>query len=237
MGFRRRLGRCRPKVLLRIDNEEWLIKFRSNDDPQDIGALEYAYHLMALEAGLQVPEAKLFPSRKGLGFFGVKRFDRKENKRVHMHTMGGLLHVDLDYATIMKATLYLTRDIRECEHQFRNAIFNVLSHNRDDHAKNFSFLMDEQGTWSVSPAYDLTFSSGPAGEHATLVMGEGKYPMKNHLLKLAAVGNIKQDKALEIIDHVAGAVQKWVTFAKNANVSTAQTKHIQKTLSGIYTDL
>jgi serine/threonine-protein kinase HipA len=86
--------------------------------------------------------------------------------------MAGLLHADhrepsLDYETVMKATLYLTRDVRQCESQFRNAVFNVFSHNRDDHAKNFSFLMEAQGVWSVSPAYDLTFSSGPAGEHST----------------------------------------------------------------------
>ena len=175
---------ARPKVLLYVDSAEWLIKFRSHLDPQDISAIEYAYHLMAVDAGLIVPEAKLFPSKKGLGFFGVKRFDRNGNNRIHMHSIAGLLHADhrepcLDYESIMKATLYLTKDIRQCEIQFRNAVFNVFSHNRDDHSKNFSFLMDEGGNWAVSPAYDLTFSSGPAGEHSTMIMGEGKNPTKN----------------------------------------------------------
>jgi serine/threonine-protein kinase HipA len=198
---------ARPKVLLNIEGMDWLIKFRSQLDPKDISAIEYAYHLMAIDAGLIVPEAKLFPSRKGLGFFGVKRFDRNSDNRIHMHTIAGLLHADhrepsLDYESIMKATLYLTKDIRQCEIQFRNAVFNVLSHNRDDHSKNFSFLMDETGNWTVSPAYDLTFSSGPAGEHSTMIMGEGKNPTKNHLLKLAGTVGIKQDKALEVIDQV-----------------------------------
>ncbi|MDF3047876.1 MAG: HipA protein [Candidatus Midichloriaceae bacterium] len=229
---------ARPKALLRIDNVDWLIKFRASFDSKDIGSIEYAYHFMAKEAGLHVPEAKLFPSRKGLGFFGVKRFDRKDNKKVHMHTVAGLLHADhrepsLDYETIMKATLYLTRDVRECEVQFRNAVFNVLSHNRDDHSKNFSFLMDANGTWSVSPAYDLTFSSGPAGEHSTMIMGEGKNPTKGHLLKLASVGNIKQDKALEIIDQVRSATQKWHEFAAKAGVSKLQTKNIGEVLNAI----
>jgi serine/threonine-protein kinase HipA len=229
---------ARPKVLLCIENRDWLIKFRSSLDPKDIGCIEYAYHLMAVEAGLHVPEARLFPSRKGSGFFGVARFDRQEEKCTHMHTIAGLLHADhrapsLDYESILKATLFLTRDIRECEKQFRNAVFNVLSHNRDDHSKNFSFLMDGQGTWRVSPAYDLTFSSGPSGEHSTLVMGEGKNPTQAHLLKLANVADIKKDTALTIIDQVCAAVCKWKIFAEKAGVSKLQTKHIGEALERI----
>jgi serine/threonine-protein kinase HipA len=226
---------ARPKVLLNIEGMDWLIKFRSQLDPKDISAIEYAYHLMAIDAGLIVPEAKLFPSRKGLGFFGVKRFDRNGDSRIHMHTIAGLLHADhrepsLDYESIMKATLYLTKDIRQCEIQFRNAVFNVLSHNRDDHSKNFSFLMDAQGNWTVSPAYDLTFSSGPSGEHSTMIMGEGKSPTKAHLLKLAGTCNIKQDKVLEIIHQVLSATEKWDTFASAVGVSKLQIKNIGEAL-------
>ena len=229
---------ARPKVLLHIDGADWLIKFRSQLDPKDISAIEYAYHLMAIDAGLIVPEARLFPSRKGMGFFGVKRFDRNGDNRIHMHTIAGLLHADhrepsLDYESIMKATLYLIKDIRQCEIQFRNAVFNVLSHNRDDHSKNFSFLMDQQGNWTVSPAYDLTFSSGPAGEHSTMIMGEGKSPTKAHLLKLAGTVGIKQDKALEIIHQVLSATQKWDTFATEVGVSKLQTKNIGEALRTI----
>ena len=229
---------ARPKVLLHIDNEDWLIKFRSSLDPKDISAIEYAYHLMALDAGLIVPKAKLFPSKNGLGFFGVKRFDRNGDDRIHMHTIAGLLHADhrepsLDYKSIMKATLYLTQDIRPCEIQFRNAVFNILSHNRDDHSKNFSFLMDANGTWTVSPAYDLTFSSGPSGEHSTMIMGEGKNPTKDHLLKLAAIGDIGKERALEIIHQVLNATQKWDKFARDVGVSTLQTKNIEKALTMI----
>ncbi len=98
----------------------------------------------AKETGLIVPKAKLFASRKGLGFFGVKRFDRSRDEGIHMHTIAVLLHANhpepsLDYESIMKATLYLTKDIGQCEIQFRNAVFNVLSHNSDDHSKDFSF--------------------------------------------------------------------------------------------------
>jgi serine/threonine-protein kinase HipA len=133
----------------------------------------------------------------------------------------------------MKATLYLTKDVRQCEIQFRNAVFNVLSHNRDDHSKNFSFLMDAQGNWIVSPAYDLTFSSGPAGEHSTIIMGEGKNPTKEHLLKLADTCNIKQAKALEIIHQVLAATGKWNLFASEVGVSKLQTKNIGEALNAI----
>jgi len=226
---------ARPKVLLHIDEDDWMIKFRSSIDPVDISGIEYAYHLMALDAGLDVPYAKLFSSRRGGGYFGVKRFDRIKGQPVHMHTISGLLHADhrapcLDYETIMKATLFLTRDVRECKKQFRLAVFNVLSHNRDDHAKNFSFLMNEKGVWVVSPAYDLTFSSGPSGEHCTMVMGEGKRPKLQHLLDLAEVGGIKKREALEMIDEVRSATSKWDSFADRAGVGDVSKKMIQSAI-------
>lgn len=229
---------ARPKALLKIDNDDWLIKFRSSFDPEDIGAIEYAYHLMAVDAGLNVPVARLFASKNGHGFFGVQRFDRKNEQQIHIHTISGLLHSDhrepsLDYEIIMKATLHLTRDIKQCEAQFRNAVFNVLSHNRDDHSKNFSFLMDAHGTWVVSPAYDLTFSFGPCGEHSTMVMGEGKNPTQNHLLRLAEIANINRNTALEIIEQTLEATNKWKIFAHNSGVSYAQMNNIDQHLKKI----
>ncbi|MEM1244621.1 MAG: type II toxin-antitoxin system HipA family toxin [Pseudomonadota bacterium] len=223
---------ARPKIMLRVENEDWIIKFRSSLDPKDIGNIEYAYHLMAVDAKLDVPKAKLFSSKKNKGYFGVKRFDRIKTRPIHMHTVSGLLHADhrlpsLDYEMIIKTTLFLTHDIRECKKQFRIAVFNILSHNRDDHAKNFSFLMDSKGNWSVSPAYDLTFSSGPNGEHCTMIMGEGKNPTIKHLLQLADVADIKKNQAIEIIDEVRSAVSKWALFADEANVTSASRKMIQ----------
>lgn len=226
---------ARPKALLNIDQKEWIVKFRSMIDPKDIGPIEWAYHLMAKKAGLRLPEAKLFPSKKGGVFFGSVRFDRGKNKKIHMHTMSGLLHADhrypsLDYDSILKATAHLTKDIREIEIQFRAIAFNILSHNRDDHAKNFSFLMDDEGFWTVSPAYDLTFSSGPAGEHCTMILGEGKTPTITHLLKLAKKHNINFTTAKNIIDEVQEAISCWKTIAKNANVGSSSLTMIEKTL-------
>lgn len=241
---------ARPKILVNIANNtlalgehsskanHWLIKFRSSLDPKDIGPIEYAYHLMAKAARLDVPEAKLFPSQKGPGYYGVKRFDRKDGKYLHMHTMSGLLHIDhripsLDYKDIMKATLWLTNDINEGEKQFRNAIFNVLSHNRDDHAKNFSFLFDANDRWRVSPAYDLTFSSGPAGEHCSIIMGEGKNPTLTHFLQLAEISGISQSKAKLMIEEIKSAVSNWSDFAKHAGVSKVSRDRIQVALDKV----
>ncbi len=232
---------ARPKILIQQDQENWIIKFRSSGDPKSIGPIEYAYHLMAIESGLNVPKAKLFPAKKGPGYFGVQRFDLVNGQRFHMHTMSGLLHVDyrvpsLDYEQILRATFWLTKDVRESEKQFRVAVFNILSHNRDDHAKNFSFLMNEESVWSVSPSYDLTFSAGPYGEHCSTVMGEGKRPQKNHLLKLAEIAGIKKPKALEIMDEVRAAVSQWEKFADKAGVLLSSQKMIKTALTRIEGD-
>ena len=244
---------ARPKILVSISSDEkleitksdpktshdnWIIKFRSSTDPKDIGCIEYAYHLMAKAAGLDVPEAKLFKSKKCDGYFGVKRFDRQKSSFVHMHTISGLLHADhrvptLDYKILLKATLHLTKDAQECEKQFRQMVFNIFSHNRDDHAKNFSFLMDKDGKWKVSPAYDLTFSSGPVGQHCTTILGEGKNPTIEHILKIAEMVSIKPKRSKEIVGEVKDSVSKWEKFADKALVSGKSKKTILGALNKI----
>lgn len=229
---------ARPKIFLSEKGVDWIVKFPSSLDPKDIAHIEYAYHLMALKAKLNVPKAKLFHSKKGKSFFGVKRFDREGAKAFHMQTACALIHADyripsLDYEALLKMTLYLTKDYHERETQFRNVVFNVLAHNRDDHAKNFSFCMDLEGGWSVSPAYDLTFSSGPSGEHATTVMGEGKNPTQKNLLQLAEIAHIDSERALKIIKEVALATEKWEEFASKALVGATSKKLISSTLSRV----
>lgn len=223
----------RPKIIIsRGDGIEWLVKFGVRTDPKDIGPIEYAYHLMAMSAGLEMSPADLLPSRKGAGYFATQLFDRSGSYRTHMHTVSGLLHADhripsLDYGTIMKLTVLLTKDVRQCQAQFKAAVFNVLAHNRDDHGKNFSFLMDWDGAWRVSPAYDLTFSSGPFGEHCTTIMGEGRKPTFAHLLKLAEVGGIHQLDALKIIRDIQSVISKWPHFAEKAGVGKHSASRIQ----------
>lgn len=212
--------------------EHWIVKFASSADSIDIGAIEYAYSLMAKAVGIEMPETHLFEG-KGRGYFGAKRFDRIQNQKIHMHSACGLLNADyrlpsLDYETLMRATLKLCRDVQEVQKIFRLAVFNVFAHNRDDHSKNFAFLMDKKGTWRVAPAYDLTFSYGPGNEHSTMVMGEGKEPESKHLLALAKHFDIPQ--GAEIIEEVKAIVQTWPTFAEEAGVSSQSLKLIQKSL-------
>ena len=223
--------------VLPADYQPWLVKFPNVNDGIDSGAIEYVYALMALDAGLDRPLVHLFPAQKGAGYFAVKRFDRQGNKRLHMHTACGLLHSDfrtpsLDYDDLMALTMTLTKDVREVEKMYRLAAFNVFSHNRDDHGKNFSFLMNESGEWKVSPAYDLTFSSGPQGEQSTMVMGEGKNPTVDALIKLGLEAKLPKQKIHDIIDQTKTALGQWQHLAKKYDVSKANIKLIDKKISG-----
>jgi len=205
-------GGARPKVLLKINNEDWLIKFRAAQDPKNIGKIEFNYMTAAKTAGLIVPEIKLFEGK----YFGVKRFDRKPGEeKVFMISASGLLDTShrfptLDYNSLMSLTLELTRDFREAEKMFRLMCFNVFSHNRDDHSKNFSFLR-ENNRWMVSPVYDLVYSEGMNGEHATAINGEGKNPTAEHIIAVAKKAGLDIRKAKTIMEEVAAAL----TFSLN----------------------
>jgi len=243
---------ARPKVMVGVDSsfkhliygvdgipddfQYWLIKFRSLTDPIDAGAIEYAYSKMAKAAGVDVMPCHLFPEPRGRGFFGVQRFDRGGSQRFHVQSACALLHADhrlpsLDYQDLLKATLLLTKDIHEVEKMFRIAVFNLFAHNRDDHSKNFSFLMNHDGQWKVAPAYDLTFSFGPSGEHCTTVMKEGRSPTVSHLYDLANVCGLSKGQSIQITDEVRQAVQCWKAFAGDAGVSQSMIKRIGKFLS------
>ena len=165
----------------------------------------------AKAAGLIVPETRLFNGK----YFGVKRFDRKPEK-VFMISASVLLNAchrvpTLDYNNLIQATLELTRDFREAEKMFRLMCFNVFSHNRDDHAKNFSFL-HEDGQWQVSPVYDLVYADGMGGEHATSIDGEGRNPRETNILSVANKSGINKRKAEEIMEEVRVAVESWNLF-------------------------
>jgi serine/threonine-protein kinase HipA len=116
--------------------------------------------------------------------------------------------------------------MQEVEKMFRLATFNVLAKNRDDHAKNFAFLMDANGGWRASPAYDLTYSRGPGGEQSTMVMGEGKTPGRPHLLQLADKFGITKTNSAVILEQVAEAVGNWKSVAREAGVSKVSIKAI-----------
>ncbi len=231
---------ARPKAMISVDEaraeirageaaleegfEPWLVKFPNTADGVDAGAVEYVYALMAKEAGVEMAETHLFQAKEGPGYFASKRFDRLGAKRIHVHTASGLLHADhrtptFDYEDLIALSQMLTRDIRESEKLFRLAVFNVLSHNRDDHSKNFTFLMDENGVWRFAPAYDLTFASGPGGEQSTMIMGEGRNPGANELVRLAEAASIEKKEAEEIIEKTRSVLSGWRSLAKNHGVS------------------
>ncbi|MCL2443869.1 MAG: type II toxin-antitoxin system HipA family toxin [Treponema sp.] len=200
-------GGARPKVLIKIDDADWIVKFRAGMDPKNIGKIEFNYMTAAKAAGLIVPEIKLFEGK----YFGVKRFDRKQNgEKVFMLSASGLLDTShrfptLDYNSLIALTLELTCDFREVEKMFRLMCFNVFSHNRDDHSKNFSFLYDNN-KWLVSPVYDLVYSDGMGGEHATTIDGEGRNPTVKHIMAVAEKTGLDLRKANKIINEVKSAV-------------------------------
>ena len=201
-------GGARPKILTSIDNEDWIIKFPSSSDSKNIGEKEYQYSLCAKDCGINMTETRLFPSKICSGYFGIKRFDRKNGKKVHMVSASGLLETshrfpNLDYNTLMKLTLELTRNYQDIEQLFRLMCFNVFAHNRDDHSKNFSFLFDDtKKEWHLSPAYDLTYSFSFNGEHATTINGEGKNPTLDDILAVAKNIGIKEKFAKGIASDI-----------------------------------
>lgn len=205
-------GGARPKILTKIKGEDWIIKFPSSYDPSDIGEKEYKYSLIAKECGIIMPETKLFSSKICSGYFGVKRFDREKNKKIHMVSVSGLLEIshrlpNLDYNILMKLTYELTKNYKDIEQLYRLMCFNVFAHNRDDHSKNFSFIYDDiSKEWHLSPAYDLTYSDSINGEHATTINGEGKNPTLDDILSVAKMIGLKEtfakDIALSIKDKI-----------------------------------
>lgn len=229
---------ARPKVLVHLQGDRmvsgereapagfdpWIIKFFSGREHADTGRIEYAYSLMARAAGIAMSETRLFSCGDGQCWFGIRRFDREAGKRIHMHTLGGLIDADfrtpsLDYTDVLKVTQALTRHAADVERTFALMVFNVLAHNRDDHSKNFSFLMDGQGEWRLAPAYDLTCSAGINGEHTTSVAGEGRDPTKAHMLKVGETVGIKPDRMHRIIDRVQESIERWPKWCDQAGFS------------------
>jgi serine/threonine-protein kinase HipA len=230
---------ARPKVLIQIaPNDDvhfgareilpgftaWLVKFPAPGDDRHAGPLEHAYCLMARAAGIEVPRTQLLcRTRRHPGYFASERFDRAGARRIHAHTLGGLLHLPhgyaaLDYVDVLVTTRRLTRDERSVVEMFRRACFNVLAHNRDDHTRNFAFLMEPTGEWRPSPAYDLTVTGGPGGEHTILVAGEGRAPGLAHLMTVADRAGIKRRTASRALDEVRAAIARFASFADQAGV-------------------
>ena len=211
-------GGARPKTLMDIDDEGWIIKFFAREDRDNLGRQEYEYALCAGKCGIEMEETRLFKSDICDGYFGSKRFDRiRENgvaHKRHMITASALLETshrvpNLDYDLLMKLTLKMTNDMSECEKLYKRMCFNVFAHNRDDHSKNFTYMyIDEESRWELSPAYDLTYSNSIGGEHATTVNGEGVNPTIDDILSVADRIGINRRKAKSIALNIREIVQE-----------------------------
>ncbi len=210
----------RPKVAVEIDAKAnriskagsncgtpLLVKFPAQNENKEACAIEALYCRLARISGLRVPEFYYFDLSKRASAFGTVRFDRAGNMRVPMHTAAGAAHVDFripqfDYTALLRLTRLMTNDLREVHRAFENCVFNVVFNNRDDHSKNFSFLMDKDGQWTLSPAYDLTFSAGPHGEHQMDICGEARAPGFRELMELASKTGIKPKVAEQTIERI-----------------------------------
>ncbi|MGL1886268.1 MAG: type II toxin-antitoxin system HipA family toxin [Reichenbachiella sp.] len=213
--------------------EHWIIKFAADVDAEDIANIELAYYKMALDSGIEMSECSVFNSDTGKSYFGTKRFDRVGNDKLHMLSAAGLLHDDyehstLDYGNLIFQAKKLINNARAGEQMFRRAVFNVLAHNRDDHSKNFAFLMDAKGVWSLAPAYDLTFSSSSQGYHSTACARNYIDPGRKELLELADALSIS--KAKVIVDEIKSIIDGWRAFAELSGVSETSLKTIETSL-------
>ncbi len=224
----------------------WLIKFdgisgnrdKELADPQGYGQVEYAYYLMALEAGIHMSECRLH-QEGGRSHFMTKRFDRSDSgQKLHMQSLGAMMHFDFnqagaysyEQALMVIAQLGLNRQARE--QQFKRAVFNVLARNQDDHVKNIAYLMGKAGQWQLAPAYDMVYSFNPSGawtgQHQMSINGKRDNFLLDDLLALGSVADIKAKQAKVIIAEVANAVAQWRSFAEHAGVNRQTAESIQK---------
>ena len=200
-------GGCRPKCLWSDAQGAWLVKFRHTYDPQNMGQMEYHYNEIARACGITVPDFKLMQGN----YFASKRFDLEAGRRQHIATAGALLNESiynpkLDYKTLLHLTGFLTQDPEQVEEMFRRMVFNVLTDNKDDHAKNFSFICRE-GVWSLTPAYDLTLcKEGYNGERATSVNNNGN-PTIEDMLFVGENIRIPRKRGMEIIHFISACCQ------------------------------
>ncbi|MCD6185578.1 MAG: type II toxin-antitoxin system HipA family toxin [Deltaproteobacteria bacterium] len=238
---------ARPKVLVGVNKdkiisgeddlpenyEHWIVKFNSKNDFQDSGLVEYAYSLMAQNAGIMMSETRLFNTTSGDHFFGIKRFDRKNNQRFHVHTFGNLIHSNFRlpecaYETFLKVVLDLTKKHQELIRGFKQMVFNVMANNRDDHVKNFAFMIDANQEWALTPAYDLMYAEGPGGEHSMDISGEGLSPGKQEVSRLGKKSGLSTNEVNNSIERVMAAVKTWPEYAQLAGMTEKTMNYIQK---------
>lgn len=234
IGWNEVTGEVRSgQIKLPPEYSYWLIKFdgltgngdKEGDDKWGYGRVEYAYHLMAKAAGLEMTECRLWNKRH----FMTRRFDRTpDGGRLHLQTLGALAHMDFNnpllysYEEAFEVARRIVRDVRAEEELFRRMVFNVLAWNCDDHVKNISFLMDKQGEWKLAPAYDVSYAYNPTGDwtsrHQMSINGKRDGITDEDFLEAAKAAGVKPKKVKAIVDRVRDAIRNWPTFAAEAEV-------------------
>ena len=241
-------GGARPKYLVDLKNNEinniryttgeledgWtpiILKVAGNNGDH-WQRIEYCYFKMAELTGINVPPTRLLTEDKDNAHFAINRFDiSKSGGRYHMQTFAGLMGVNyrdtvLDYSRLFRTAADLCLDKKQVEEIYRRMVFNYLGSNRDDHAKNFSFLMDGTGRWFVSPAYDLSYSSGDQGLHAMSAAG------KRRNLTLKDFENIADNFDIKnwgnIVEKTKEALGSWQEIAGMYEVPKKYIKNIQE---------
>ena len=216
VGYNPKTGEvCAESSTLPPGFEHWIVKFNTRRDGEATGEMEYRYYEAALAAGADIAPSRLVSTKAGK-FFMTRRFDRTNGGgRVHMASAAGLLHADFripgdEYALLFRLTDALTHDRSAKIELFRRACLNVIAHNRDDHLKNFSFLMDEKGRWSLAPFYDFTYAEGPNGWQTLSVAGEGANPGVDDLRRLAKGVGLEAHESEPIIEHVVESCRNLV---------------------------
>ena len=205
-------GGARPKAHIKEGDEEWIVKFPCRIDPVNAGEKEFFANEIAEKCGINVNAHKLFPSKICSGYFGAKRFDRENGKRLHVISLAGILEIShrtpvLDYGHLFSVAIDLNCGKEEVYEIFRRMCFNVYYGNKDDHAKNFAFIYDENlKKYKLSPAYDITLTKDKF-EHEMTINRNGN-PTAADILSLAKDFNLSNAKCKEIIDRIRNVIQK-----------------------------
>ena len=227
--------------------EPWLIKFdgvqgnrdREISDPQGFGRIEYAYYLMARDAGIRIQECRLH-EEGGRAHFMTRRFDRLSNgDKLHMQSLGAMRHFDYNqagaysYEQAMQTLRMLSLPMDDIEQQARRAFFNLLARNHDDHVKNIAFLMDRHGDWRLSPAFDVAYSYNPSGawtgRHQMSLNGKRDDFDVDDLYAFAASAGLKKARARALLADVAGALHTWGAHAETAGIVRRDSDRIART--------
>lgn len=199
--------------------EAWLVKFPAKDEHAEVCAIEMVYAACLRMCGIQTPDTQYYSLPDGLAAFASKRFDRQDGRRIPMQSLAAFTGGDykspgvLDYVNFLRATQMCTNDVREKAFAFERAVFNVAFNNRDDHPKNFAYLMSLTGEWKLAPAYDVTFCEGPGGYHQMDVMGEALEIDRTVMLRLAGEAEVSEETAGRIVDRICDVASQFAVIA------------------------